>query len=317
MRRIALLVVVAAALAAWAAMASGKPLKPVVVPAPARNIQTTSATLAGSVNPKGSATTYMFDYGTTPSYGTRTDPAAAGAGTTAVQVTAPVSGLTPDTLYHYRLVASNAAGTTLGHDRTFITRDAPVVITLQATPSPVPFGSGTTITGRAMGPTGGNRAVVLTRRSYPYAGGFQQAGSETTTDDQGNFAFPAAPMNANTQFRVVTTDKKVMSPVLLVHSQVRVRLSISRSHVKRGGRVRFSGTVRPAEDSTPFLIQHLTSKGWRALILSTVRPLSASSSRFSKRLRIMHSGRYRVLVRVADGAHVSGASRTRRITVVP
>jgi hypothetical protein len=71
-----------------------------------------TATLAGTVSP-GSAgpnsdTTYRFQYGTTLLYGRETAVADAGMGTAAVPVFAPITDLAPNTLYHYRLVASNA-----------------------------------------------------------------------------------------------------------------------------------------------------------------------------------------------------------------
>ena len=40
-------------------------------------------------------------------------------------VSADISGLTPGATYHYRLVATNASGTTAGDDRTFTATPAP------------------------------------------------------------------------------------------------------------------------------------------------------------------------------------------------
>src|SRR3982074_2246722 len=42
-------------------------------------------------------------------------------GTTPVEVSAPISGLSPHTIYHYRIVASNAGGSSVGADQTFTT----------------------------------------------------------------------------------------------------------------------------------------------------------------------------------------------------
>ncbi len=49
----------------------------------------------------------------------------AGHGTKAVSVTATATGLIPGTAYHYRLVATNGAGTTVGADRTFTSAGNP------------------------------------------------------------------------------------------------------------------------------------------------------------------------------------------------
>lgn len=85
------------------------------------SIGQTSATVAGSVNPKGSSTTYRFEYGTTTSYGSQTATVSAGAGGSTVSVSASLTGLTAGTLYHYRIVATSPAGSVSGADRTFTT----------------------------------------------------------------------------------------------------------------------------------------------------------------------------------------------------
>lgn len=59
----------------------------------------TVATLNGSVNPKGKATTYHFEYGATTSYGMST--ALVSAGSAAQAVSAVAVGLTRGTTYHY------------------------------------------------------------------------------------------------------------------------------------------------------------------------------------------------------------------------
>ncbi|HET9118721.1 MAG TPA: fibronectin type III domain-containing protein, partial [Pseudonocardiaceae bacterium] len=81
----------------------------------------TSETLAGTVDPEGSATSYVFQYGTGPSYGFQSASVSAGAGTAAVSASATLTGLNPNTTYHYRLEATNANGTTDGADGTFTT----------------------------------------------------------------------------------------------------------------------------------------------------------------------------------------------------
>ena len=60
------------------------------------------------------ATTYRFEYGTSSSYGLQTAEVDAGSGTGAVDASANLTGLTSDTTYHYRVVATNAAGVTRG-----------------------------------------------------------------------------------------------------------------------------------------------------------------------------------------------------------
>ncbi|HST42816.1 MAG TPA: hypothetical protein VLK58_25055, partial [Conexibacter sp.] len=94
----------------------------------------TGATLNGSVNPNGAATTYRFEYGLTSAYGNSipVSSAAVGDGYDPVDVTHAISGLRPLTTYHYRLVARSAAGESATADGTFRTKivdDRPAVIT--------------------------------------------------------------------------------------------------------------------------------------------------------------------------------------------
>lgn len=85
----------------------------------------TTAGLHGSVNPNGSATTYFFQWGLTTAYGVNSVEHSAGHGTKSVSVSTTARGLIPGTSYHYRLVATNAAGTSIGADRTFTTAGNP------------------------------------------------------------------------------------------------------------------------------------------------------------------------------------------------
>ncbi len=95
---------------------------PVAVTGAASSVTQTSASLAGTVNPRGYATTCYFEYGPTTAYGSRADCATApGSGTSTVNVSAALSGLTAGTTYHFRLVANSAGGTVNGSDGTFTT----------------------------------------------------------------------------------------------------------------------------------------------------------------------------------------------------
>ena len=101
---------------------------PTVNTGSATSVTETSATLNGTVNPNGSSTTYYFQYGTTTSYGENTSSTSAGSGTSNVSAIEPVSGLTCNTTYHYRLVATNSWGTSNGSDKTFTTSSCAVIL---------------------------------------------------------------------------------------------------------------------------------------------------------------------------------------------
>jgi hypothetical protein len=101
---------------------------PAVSTQPATQLAQTSMTLNGTVNPRGKPTTYYFEYGTTTKFGHETPAANAGAGTGSVTATAQLTGLAPTTTYHFRLVAFNSGGTSLGGDRTATTTPPPPAV---------------------------------------------------------------------------------------------------------------------------------------------------------------------------------------------
>jgi len=99
---------------------------PAVDTGDATSVTPTAATLHGSVTPNGLSTTWWFEFGTTTSYGSKTSTQSAGSGTNARSVSASVKSLKVATTYHYRLVAQNSKGTTVGGDRTFTTVGPPL-----------------------------------------------------------------------------------------------------------------------------------------------------------------------------------------------
>jgi uncharacterized delta-60 repeat protein len=97
------------------------PDPPLSVTSSANTITNTSATLAGTVNPNNRSTSVYFQFGTDTLYGNSTSPQNIAAGSSNVNVIAPISGLAFNTTYHYRMVAQNAGGTAYGSDVTFTT----------------------------------------------------------------------------------------------------------------------------------------------------------------------------------------------------
>jgi hypothetical protein len=99
----------------------------------ASGVTDSGAQLRGKVNPNGQSTTYYFEYGTTTAYGTTTSVGEAGAGEVPLEFSQAISGLSSGTSYQYRIVATNASGTTVGENSTFKT---PRKWRLQSAPSP-------------------------------------------------------------------------------------------------------------------------------------------------------------------------------------
>jgi hypothetical protein len=93
----------------------------------ASNIEPTSATLSGSLQPEGIATKYHFDYGETTAYG-KSSPETETSSTGTAAAEAAVSGLTPNTIYHFRLAATNHFGASDGLDASFKTAGPPMVV---------------------------------------------------------------------------------------------------------------------------------------------------------------------------------------------
>jgi hypothetical protein len=104
---------------------------PTVAQVSVSEVASTSATLSAAIDPDGTSTSYYFEYGTDTSYGTSV-PAppgvSVGSGEQSLDVDVHLQGLTPNTVYHYRVVASSAPEgklvTVASADQTFTTQFA-------------------------------------------------------------------------------------------------------------------------------------------------------------------------------------------------
>ena len=110
------------------------PQWPVVKILEVTNLTDITATLNGTVNPFGLSTTITFEYGTTTNYGSSVSPLQSPV---TLEGNYPVSvdiyGLTPCTIYHFRLKAENSKWINFcSTDSTFITFPNPKVKTLAA-----------------------------------------------------------------------------------------------------------------------------------------------------------------------------------------
>jgi Ca2+-binding RTX toxin-like protein len=99
---------------------------PAAATGPPTVISARYATVTGTVNPNGRPTVWYVDYGPTTAYGLRSPPVSAGSAIGVVPVSFRLTGLAPGGLYHYRVVAANDAGTTVGSDASFVTAPLPV-----------------------------------------------------------------------------------------------------------------------------------------------------------------------------------------------
>jgi hypothetical protein len=273
-----------------------------------------SATLRGTVNPRGLQTTSFFQYGPTAAYGAQTAAAAAGAGNAAVAATAPVGALVPATTYHFRLVAQNASGTSVTADRTFRTPAQALSVALAASPNPVAFGGPTTLAGAVTGTGAAGRPVQVQQRAFPFVGAFANIGNALVTDARGQFSMAILSLALTTQFRARVTDRAgVVSPVLAVGARAIVATRVTSTRVRRGGRVHFSGTVRPPEPGRGIAIQKRRDGRWITVAGTAARPGGAGFAIYGKTVRVRRGGLYRVFLGTGNGATVPSVGRTVRI----
>ena len=229
----------------------------------AANVTFSSARLGGTVNPQKTATNYYFQYGTTTALGIETAVTPVGAGNKGVRVSVDLAGLAPTTRYHYRIVAQNASGTTLGKRRTFTTRKQPLGVSLAASPNPVKLGTGTTLAGTLSGTGNAGRKIVLQSNPWPYTQGFLNASNELLTNSAGGFSFPILSLPFNTQYRVVMPERPaVASPIVTAGVKFYVGSKVNKKRVKRGKKIRFSGTIKPARPGANIAFQKKSNGRW-------------------------------------------------------
>jgi len=277
---------------------------PAALTGAAREVGYASAVLTGTINPQAAGTSYYFQYGVTRAYGSQSVIGDAGSGTAAVSVRVAVGGLAPITLYHYRLVAVNANGTTLGSDRVLATQKVPLSLAILASPNPVLFGAPFQVKGTLSGTGNGGRPVVLQGDAFPFTAGFQDIGNPELTTATGGFTFNLLDASLVTQFRVLTVGSPaIVSPVVTESVAVRVESHIART--RRRGYVRIYGTVTPAENGAQVGMLRIVA-GRGVLAGGTILKANGTttSSGFSRVLHV-HRGVYRVLVRIQNAGQVS------------
>jgi len=297
------------------AVTSAAPKPPLAYTGGTAQLGLSSAVLKGTVNPRGSETSYTFQYGPTMVYGAQTPSAASGGGSTEVKVSQTLTGLQPATVYHYRLLATSSAGTAYGEDRTFATKPIPLTFKIAAQPNPDVFGSPFSVKGVLSGTGAANHQVVLQSNPFPYLRGFRNTGSPQLADASGGFSFLVMGLSQNTQFRVAAVGTpSVNSPAIA--ERVAVRASLHLRSTGRHGFVRLYGAVEPAQEGVRVGFQLLRA-GHKPLNVggTILRRANASTraSRFSRVLHIRRGGLYRAFVQVGNGKQVSGHSRAIRI----
>ncbi|MGI8801484.1 MAG: hypothetical protein ACR2KV_04825 [Solirubrobacteraceae bacterium] len=310
-RRLVKLAVVGASLT-LAPAAVAAPARPAVKTGAPSAVTYQSATLNGTVNPSNELTTYFFQYGTTTKYGSQTMPGTLAAGTRTVSVPSPVAGLVPVTKYHFRVVAVNATGASLGADASFTTKSVPLSLAIAALPNPVTFGSPLSVVGTLTGTGAANREVVLQGNPYPFTAGFQNVGFPGLTLATGVFGFNLLSLPVTTQFRVVSigAGAPVLSPTVTEQVGLRVTMHVRTRRIRAGSyTMRFFGLVSPAEPGARVSVQRLVGSQWRLVMATNAHSAGSGSSSYALTLHRRHGGFFRVFVTPVEGGHVANSSQ--------
>ncbi len=167
-----------------------------------QTVGTNSATLVGGVYPNGLDTTYFWQYGTSTAYGQQTTPQDVGSGTAPVTAQASLTGLTPGVTYHYRLVATNSAGTDYGYDYTLATSTVNNVAPVSTV---APVVSGQALQGQTVSASTGTWTPTPTTYTYHWQRSTDGGSTWTTISGAINSSYTIATGDLGARVRAVVS----------------------------------------------------------------------------------------------------------------
>ncbi len=272
----------------------------------------TSATLNGTVNPGGEATDWWFEYGATTGYGSKTSTTAAGSGSANVSVAKSLSGLSPATTYHYRLVAKNGSGTVTGGDGIFTTASPPLVSTSPATG----VSSGGATLGGTVNPKGQPTSWYVeygTSSSYGSKTGSVDAGSGNSTKSV-SVGIGSLSAGKTYHFRLVATSSAGTafgSDETFATGQPATVRTTDASSV-RSTSARLNGKVDPNGRSTTYFFEYGRSTSYGSKTSTSGAGSGTKTRNVSKTVNGLKPGtQYHFrLVASSDAGTVAGADLT-------
>jgi hypothetical protein len=252
------------------------------------SITSSGASVGGTVNPNGADTQAWFQYATNSSLtgASTTTQQDLGSGTSNVAYNAPLSGLSANTLYYFRAVASNSIGTTNGSTASFTTSAAAQAPTASTGGSASITSSGASV-GGTVNPNGAD-----THAWFQYATNSSLTGASTTTQQDlgsgtSNVAYNASlsGLSANTlyYFRAVasnstgTTNGSTASFTTSASAQApTVSTGGSASITSSGASI--GGTVNPNGADTQAWFQYATNSSLTGASTTTQQDLGSGTS---------------------------------------
>jgi len=230
------------------------PVPPTATTQAATIITHNEATLNGSINANNFATTVTFEYGSTASYGsTATASQSPVSGATATSVSYALTGLTQNTIYHYRVKAVNSGGTTHGNDQTFTTLKTVPTISSLSTNSGI-IGSSVTIIGTNFSTTITDNEVYV---------GSVKATITSVTATSITFTIPTGAVTGKVKV-VLNNGEEALSATNLVILGAPTITSTAPSTVDYGQRYNYNVNAT-TEGNLPTTITAPTLPAWLAL----------------------------------------------------
>jgi hypothetical protein len=268
---------------------------PAVTTGAAQEITAFAAKLTGSVDARGRRTTWYFEYGQSLTYGSKTASKSGGSAFGAKAVSAAITGLRPSTAYHFRVVATNDAGTARGADATFTTAGPTVTA---AAPTAV-FGQMLVLSGTVPVKKQGEVVSVFAQE---FGKGSPRLIGTVGTDANGAWSFVVRPT-------ILTSYLASWQGALSPAAVVGVRPAVS---LRRSGRNRFVTHVSGEHGFARKIVklQRLTSRGlW--VTVKRVRLDRHSAATFRAKLpRGASTLRIAMSVNQAGAGYLGGFSRT-------
>jgi len=167
----------------------------------------------------------------------------------------------------------------------------------------------TWLTGTAL--VAGLGETPVTLQQAPSATGPFVNVQTVTSVRSGEFAFGPQTPSATTYYRAVAGS--MVSAPLQVAVRFRIGLFVSKSHSRRGGLVRFHGTVAPAHNGGHVLLQWLgPNHRWQTVRRLRLHRAGTGASAYGTVIRLSRGGRWRAVVQ-PDLQNAKGFSQVRRI----